>query len=114
MPHADDVISDVKPLLLARGKYVTDAAASTVMSKKEAWVQFSLTPSSLVVPTLETSKPHNIPAVPMSVNGLLEKLETLGFTMVKLRCHTITRAIPSAAEEHSLSSSQQCPSSKQN
>lgn len=113
MPHADDVISDAKPLLLARGKYVTDAAASAVMSKKDAWVQFSLTPNSLVVPTLETSKPHNIPAAPISVNGLLEKLEALGFTMVKLRCHTVTRTMLSTAER-SLSSSQQCPSSEQN
>jgi hypothetical protein len=99
MPHTDDVISDIKPLLLARGKYITDAAATAVMTKKDGWVQFSLTANSLVVPTLETSKPHNIPTAPMTVNQLLEKLETLGFTVIKLRCHTITRAIPSAAEQ---------------
>lgn len=104
LAHADDVISDLKPIVQTRGKFSTDTAAASLMSKKSNWIEFNLTGDSQVLPELQMAKAHDIPSVPTTLNAFLGKLEVLGFAAVKLRMHSIKRLALSWGKHTSLTS----------
>lgn len=97
---ADDVLSDHKPLFPIKGKFKADAEAKAIMSKKHNYVAFDVTGSSLVTLEVRSTKPSSIGPEPQTLDRLLELLEVLGFTRVKLRMHQVSRQALSTGVLH--------------
>ncbi len=87
---ADDVISDVKPLCVLRGKYLTDpAAVASMKDPLSKSVAFKLKGDSLITASVTTKKTHSIPKQPMPLSALLEALSSHGLANFKLHKHSI-------------------------
>ena len=92
----DAVVAAKTPLFPVRGRYLMGVPAVTLMAAKESWIEYKLTPESVIVPTAkfvpEDLQPPMLPD-PVTLKSFLLDLERRGHVEPRLRLHGIQRRI---------------------
>jgi hypothetical protein len=84
-------VSASEPLFTIRGKYEFEAKAASIMAQGQQWVEYSLTPDTLVAPTSQEPLKQAFPKKLCTVNEVLVHLQSLGEVGVTIRKHLVER-----------------------
>jgi len=92
----DSVVAAKTPLFHLRGRYLMGVPAVALMAAKTSWIEYKLTPESVIVPMAKFApedQQQPLSPDPVTLKSFLLDLERRGHVEPKLRLHGIQRRI---------------------